>query len=247
MMFGEKIQRLRKVNGLSQEQLAARINVSRQAISKWEMGAIPDIDNVVKLSAFFDCSLDFLMNNDVDDVDCCNISDRVQPIKKNKSKLAANCVLKIIAILPVILLTIVWVIAKVVEFPITRQDSVSGNFYTGFSGFVDYFQLYGFVYCCIAVWIVSIVAIMIQQLYVQPLKKPRKFICCYLARFTLIIVGTVLWIYGFLNPWKFYWTTQTVIFVSIVCSTIIGTSIATNYFSKEGSFHISRTTHNKQK
>lgn len=47
-----------KVNGLSQEQLAEKLNVSRQAISKWEMGAIPDMDNVIKISRFFDCSLD---------------------------------------------------------------------------------------------------------------------------------------------------------------------------------------------
>ena len=47
MTFSEKLQRLRKVNGLSQEQLAEKLNVSRQAISKWEMGAIPDMDNVI--------------------------------------------------------------------------------------------------------------------------------------------------------------------------------------------------------
>ena len=42
MKFGEKLQKLRKENGLSQEQLAEKLNVSRQAISKWEMGTIPD-------------------------------------------------------------------------------------------------------------------------------------------------------------------------------------------------------------
>lgn len=36
MKFGEKLQKLRKENGLSQEQLAEKLNVSRQAISKWE-------------------------------------------------------------------------------------------------------------------------------------------------------------------------------------------------------------------
>lgn len=61
MTFSEKLQRLRKVNGLSQEQLAEKLNVSRQAISKWEMGAIPDMDNVIKISRFFDCSLDYLI------------------------------------------------------------------------------------------------------------------------------------------------------------------------------------------
>lgn len=66
MTFGEKLQKLRKQNGLSQEQLAEKLNVSRQAISKWEMGSIPDMNNVVKLGRYFDCSLDYLMNNEID-------------------------------------------------------------------------------------------------------------------------------------------------------------------------------------
>ena len=55
MKFGEKLQKLRKENGLSQEQLAEKLNVSRQAISKWEMGTIPDMENVVKIGRYFDC------------------------------------------------------------------------------------------------------------------------------------------------------------------------------------------------
>ncbi len=41
MTFAEKLQKLRKQNGLSQERLAEKLNVSRQAVSKWEMGTIP--------------------------------------------------------------------------------------------------------------------------------------------------------------------------------------------------------------
>lgn len=48
---------------MSQEQLAEKLNVSRQAVSKWESGALPDVDNIVKISTFFDCSLDYLMSN----------------------------------------------------------------------------------------------------------------------------------------------------------------------------------------
>ncbi len=50
-MLGEKIQRLRKEKGLSQEQLAAQLTISRQAISKWELGeSMPDTENIVQLS-----------------------------------------------------------------------------------------------------------------------------------------------------------------------------------------------------
>ena len=51
MLLGEKLKKLRKARGLSQEQLADRLNVSRQAISKWELGeSTPDTDNLVALS-----------------------------------------------------------------------------------------------------------------------------------------------------------------------------------------------------
>ena len=56
MMFHEKLQRLRKANGLSQEQLAEKLDVSRQAVSKWETGTVPDRNNLLKISRFFHCS-----------------------------------------------------------------------------------------------------------------------------------------------------------------------------------------------
>lgn len=64
MTFSSKLQKLRKDNNLSQEQLASELCVSRQAISKWELGTLPDINNLVKVSNFFNCSLDYLMNDD---------------------------------------------------------------------------------------------------------------------------------------------------------------------------------------
>ncbi|MDY5326042.1 MAG: helix-turn-helix transcriptional regulator, partial [Gemmiger sp.] len=54
MTFGNKIQKLRKERGLSQDALAELLCVSRQAISKWELGeAMPDISNAIQLSQFF--------------------------------------------------------------------------------------------------------------------------------------------------------------------------------------------------
>lgn len=68
MTFGEKLQKLRKSNNFSQEQLAEKLGVSRQAISKWEMGTLPDIENIVRISQYFDCSLDYLLNNENDEL-----------------------------------------------------------------------------------------------------------------------------------------------------------------------------------
>lgn len=62
MTIGEKISKLRIGNGVSQEQLAERLGVSRQSVSKWEMGqALPQIDKVVLLCELFSVSCDDLL------------------------------------------------------------------------------------------------------------------------------------------------------------------------------------------
>lgn len=62
MILAEKIALLRRQNGWSQEELANQLNVSRQAVSKWEGGmSIPDLDKILKLSALFEVSTDYLL------------------------------------------------------------------------------------------------------------------------------------------------------------------------------------------
>lgn len=66
MHFGEKLLALRRQKGMSQEALAAELGVSRQAVSKWELGdAMPDVENILKLSELFDVSTDYLLRDDV--------------------------------------------------------------------------------------------------------------------------------------------------------------------------------------
>ena len=65
MSIGEKIQQFRKARGLSQEQLADSLDVSRQAVSKWETDqSSPDIENILALSKFFSVTTDELLGND---------------------------------------------------------------------------------------------------------------------------------------------------------------------------------------
>lgn len=65
MNIGERIQRYRKEAGLSQEQLAARLSVSRQAVSKWETGeSLPDLAKVVQMSELFGVSTDALLKGE---------------------------------------------------------------------------------------------------------------------------------------------------------------------------------------
>ena len=60
MILAEKIALLRRQNGWSQEELADQLNVSRQAVSKWEKGSYPDCELLPKLSQIMDVSLDVL-------------------------------------------------------------------------------------------------------------------------------------------------------------------------------------------
>lgn len=62
MELGKKIYRLRKLSGMTQEQLAEKLSISRQTLSKWENGSsMPDVESVVRISALFQVSLDELL------------------------------------------------------------------------------------------------------------------------------------------------------------------------------------------
>lgn len=65
MTFAEKLKTIRKQIGMSQELLAEKIGVSRQAVTKWETGAgIPDIENIIAISNLFNISIDELFCNE---------------------------------------------------------------------------------------------------------------------------------------------------------------------------------------
>lgn len=66
MTCSEKLQKFRRERHLSQEELADRLEVSRQAISKWEVGEVPNLENLIKLSRFFGCTLDYLVNDEAE-------------------------------------------------------------------------------------------------------------------------------------------------------------------------------------
>ena len=62
MTIGEKIFELRKEKGVSQETMAFELNVSRQAVSKWETDqSIPDLDKIKSLAEYFNVSIDYIL------------------------------------------------------------------------------------------------------------------------------------------------------------------------------------------
>ena len=64
MIFSEKLQLLRKNKGLTQEELAEKLSVSRQAVAKWEAGQVyPDIFNLIQISNLMNVSVDYLYHD----------------------------------------------------------------------------------------------------------------------------------------------------------------------------------------
>ena len=112
MKFNENLMSIRKMKGLSQEELGMELQVSRQTISKWESGqSYPDFQRLVMLSDYFDMTLDELVKDiDVQDVRNKNLTDEkvasiyldVENVKNKSGKL-----IKIVCYAGVILLGIV--------------------------------------------------------------------------------------------------------------------------------------------
>ena len=106
MELGEKILELRKKMNFSQEELAEKVNVTRQTISKWELGeTCPDIKQAKELSKIFSISLDEMVGNDISEV----VVEKVS----NTEKLA-GLILRVLRYLGIILVCLV--VVDVVAF-----------------------------------------------------------------------------------------------------------------------------------
>lgn len=92
MHIANTIRDLRKQNGISQEQLAERLNVSRQSVSKWETGqSIPELDKISEMSVIFGVSTDYLINGveTKQNPSMINLSNKLFIFDANKKKLSA--------------------------------------------------------------------------------------------------------------------------------------------------------------
>ena len=114
MTLGEKIARQRRELNYTQEQLADILGVSRQSISKWESDiAYPETDKLIELGKLFDCSMDYLLKEEItekDGVQTSGFTEKVEEIRRKvmteKNKGKAKKILKIIGIILAVVLTI---------------------------------------------------------------------------------------------------------------------------------------------
>ena len=125
MKLSEKIFSLRKQRGLSQEELAGKLNVSRQAVSRWEGGsALPDASNILQLSKLFEVTADYLLNDDYE-------SDRDVPAVK-KSETTANRKIKtgiavFLSLFGLLGNFILYILSRVIEVMVPRVIFQNGE------------------------------------------------------------------------------------------------------------------------
>lgn len=137
MILADKITEERKKNGWSQEELAEKLNVSRQAVSKWESaGSIPDLQKVIQLANVFGVSTDYLFKDDItpeqNSTDFYNETEKNEPIcrvsmeeaneflelRKNGAPIIANATA--LCILSPVLLVILGALSEEPRFRITE-------------------------------------------------------------------------------------------------------------------------------
>ena len=83
MILADKIIRLRKKNGWSQEELADKMNVSRQAVSKWESAqTIPDLEKILQLGTLFGVTTDYLLKDEIEEEEFSNDDSSDTTVKK---------------------------------------------------------------------------------------------------------------------------------------------------------------------
>ena len=113
MDFNNRLYQLRKQKGLSQEELANRLNVSRQTVSKWEVGdSTPDMEKLIAISDLFDVSLDKLVMGKEDEpqIPTTTKSELVtvlnEKVLTSNNKKKAKSVLKIVGIIAAVILLV---------------------------------------------------------------------------------------------------------------------------------------------
>lgn len=144
MKFGDNLRKLRKNKNYSQEDLAFKVGVSRQSVSKWETGeAYPEMNNILELCKIFHCKINELVNDSIIDVDSLDeeVKMKVVKLKEEKQK-KVKLLSKIIAVMAKIgriclMVAIPFVIFAMVVVPIVLSKvDVKDNKIT-FSGIDD--------------------------------------------------------------------------------------------------------------
>ena len=132
VMLKDNIKNLRKEKGLSQEELAIKLNVVRQTVSKWERGlSVPDSSMLISLAEELDTSVNVLLGESVedktlnDDVDIKAIAERLEVINL---QLARRSEMKIKLVRWILILLCIVIVAVFIAFEIMQSDYLEWDF-----------------------------------------------------------------------------------------------------------------------
>lgn len=136
MILADKIIRLRKKNGWSQEELAEKMKVSRQAVSKWEAAqTTPDLEKILRLGNLFGVTTDYLLKDEIENeeltegidetpvrkVTLAEANDYMEHRKEASIKIAVATFLCILSIIPLLLLS---ALSELTPLPISENTAV---------------------------------------------------------------------------------------------------------------------------
>lgn len=137
MILADKIINLRKKSGMSQEELAEKMNVSRQAVSKWESSqSVPDLERILQLGKLFGVTTDYLLKDEMEDEEFTgeNFPDKVRVVtleeageflkqrKYASKKIALASFLCILSVIPLIVLG---VLSEYDGFPLSENFAMA--------------------------------------------------------------------------------------------------------------------------
>lgn len=118
MILADKVIMLRKKNGWSQEELAEKMQVTRQSVSKWEGAqSVPDLDKILKLSKIFGVSTDYLLKDELEDVEHVDYVEEIPTVRRVTME-EANAFLSIkeYTAKPIALATFLCIVSPIILF-----------------------------------------------------------------------------------------------------------------------------------
>ena len=124
MKLEEKLVSMRKEKGLSQMKLAEMMGVSRQAISRWEVGAsVPSTDNLKFLGNLYGVPLEYLLHDDVPKPNCEELPVQKKPIGKEENRRKTAVVALVAAlVVAVIILSVMVLVKQQLKKPVSMRN-----------------------------------------------------------------------------------------------------------------------------
>lgn len=122
-MLNENIKRLRKAKGLSQEELAIKLNVVRQTVSKWENGlSVPDSSMLILLADELDVSVSALLGESISEPDSDNLKSISEKLEVINLQLAKRSMVKVKTIRWTLILLCVLIVSIFIAFAVMRSS-----------------------------------------------------------------------------------------------------------------------------